>query len=85
MLTANIWTEGGLVNGSMGTIRDIIFVETGPTSLPAAVFVKFDLYESPSIIIPEENNVVPIIPIKRTCESKSRKLCSRFQVPLCLA
>ena len=42
MLTANIWTEAGLVNGSMGTIQDIIFEGQGPPSLPAAVLIKFD-------------------------------------------
>ena len=85
MLTANLWTEGGLVNGSMGTIHDIVFVENGPPSLPAAVFVKFNFYEGPSITTPEGDKVVPIVPIKRTWESKSGMLCSRFQVPICLA
>ena len=85
MLTANLWTEGGLVNGSMGTIDDIVFAETGPPSLPVAVFVKFDLYEGPSITTSEGNNVVPIVPIKRMWESKSGTSCSRLQIPLCLA
>jgi len=66
MLMANIWTERGLVNRSIETIYDIIFVETGLTSLPAAVFVKFDLYEGSSITTPEGDNIVLIIPIKRT-------------------
>ena len=85
MLIANLWTEGGLVNGLMGIIDDIIFAETEPSSLPAVVFVKFDLYEGPSITISEGDNVVPIVPIKCTWESKSRKSCSRLQIPLCLA
>jgi hypothetical protein len=85
MLTANIWTEGGLVNGSMGTILDIIFAETGPPSLPAAVLVKFDLYEGPSITTPEGDEVVPIVPIKRSWEGKGGSVCSRLQVPICLA
>jgi len=66
MLTANIWTEEGLVNGLMKTIYDIIFVETRLPSLLAAVFVKFDLYKGSSMIIPEEDKVVLIIPIKHT-------------------
>ena len=55
------------------------------TILPTAVFVKFDLYEGPSITTSEGDNVVPIVPIKRTWESKSGKSCSRVQIPLCLA
>ena len=55
------------------------------SSLPIAVFVKFNLYKGPSITTPEGDKVVPIVPIKRTWESKSGTLCSRFQVPICLA
>ena len=84
MLIANLWTEGELVNGSMEIIDDIIFAETGPPSLPAVVFVKFDLYEGPSITTPEGDSVVPIVSIKRTWESKSEKSCSRLQILLCL-
>ncbi len=85
MLTANIWTEGGLVNGAMGTIQDILFEDQGPPSLPTAVFVKFDIYEGTTITTLEGDKVVPIVPIKRTWEGKNGKLCSRLQVPICLA
>src|SRR5205085_7101198 len=34
---------------------------------------------------PEGDNVIPIVPIKCTWESKSRKSCSRLQIPLYLA
>src|SRR2546423_7572783 len=63
----------------------LLWSENGPPSLLAAVFVKFDLYEGPSFTIPKRDKVVPIVPIKRTWESKSGTLCSRFQVPICLA
>ena len=85
MLKANLWTECGLVNGSMGTIQDIIYEEQGPPSLPTAVFISFDQYEGPTIATTEGVNVVLIVPIKCTWESKSGTQCSRLQVPICLA
>ena len=84
MLTANIWTEVGLVNGSMGTIQDILF-EQGPPSLPVAVFISFEKYEGPTISNSEGVKVVPIVPIKRTWEGKNGRQCSRLQVPIRLA
>jgi len=65
MLTANIWTEAGLVNGSMGIVHDIIFEQASP-SLPAAVFIEFDAYKGPTITTSEGNKVVLIVPIKRS-------------------
>ena len=53
------------VNGSMGTIQDILFEEQGPPSLPVVVFVNFDQYEGPTITTTEGVKVVPIVPIKR--------------------
>ena len=66
MLTANIWTQAGLVNGSMGTIQDILFKEQGPSSLPVVVFISFEKYKGPTILNSEGIKVVPIVPIKRT-------------------
>lgn len=85
MLTANLWTKGGLVNGSIGTVHDILFKNQGPPSLPVAVFVRFDAYEGPTITSTEGVKVVPIVAIKRSWEGKSETVCSRQQVPLCLA
>ena len=85
MLTANLWTEGGLVNGSIGNIHDLIFVENGPPSLPVAVLIRFDQYEGPSFTTPEGDRVVPISPIKCTWKSKTGTVCSRIQIPICLA
>ena len=67
MLTANLHTESGLVNGSMGTVQDIIFEEDqGPPSLPIAVLISFDNYKGPTIASLEGKRVVPIAPIQRT-------------------
>lgn len=85
MLTANLWTEAGLVNGSMGTVKDILFENQGPPALPAAVFIKFDKYNGPTITSVEGYEVVPIVPIKRSWEDKNGTTCSRLQVPVCLA
>jgi ATP-dependent DNA helicase PIF1 len=85
MLTANLWTEAGLVNGSMGTVKDILFENQGPPALPAAVFIKFDKYNGPTITSAEGYEVVPIVPIKRSWEDKNGTTCSRLQVPVSLA
>lgn len=43
MLTRNLWTETGLVNGSLGTIQKILYQEVQwPPSLPVVIVVKFD-------------------------------------------
>jgi len=86
MLTSNLWTDAGLVNGAIGTVQDILFREDQePPSLPVAVFVSFDNYEGPTIVNLEGKRVIPIAPIRRTWEGKSGILCSRLQVPLRLA
>jgi hypothetical protein len=47
MLTANMWTENGLVNGSLGTVRDIRWEEGKDPSkdLLLAIMVEFDDYK----------------------------------------
>ncbi|GBC46555.2 ATP-dependent DNA helicase PIF1-like [Rhizophagus irregularis DAOM 181602=DAOM 197198] len=85
MLRANLSVETGLVNGSVGTIDDILFQENqGPPSLPIAVLVEFDNYNGPAIISTKGNKVVPITPIRRFWETKT-VACSRLQIPLTFA
>jgi len=84
MLRTNLWTEAGLVNGSVGTVQEIIFEENqSPPSLPISVLIEFDNYSGPAIIT-ECKRLVPISPIRHSWEGK-RGTCSRLQVPICLA
>ena len=75
----------GLVNDTIGTVRDILF-ENGqdPPLLPIAVFVEFDDYTGPAIMSAEGKKVVPIPPIRRTWETNTG-LCSRLQIPVSLS
>ena len=86
MLTANLWTEAGLVNGSLGTVQDLLFEEDqGPPSLPIVVLISFDDYKGPTIDSLEGVKVVPIGPVQRTWEGKTGRLCSHLQIPIRLA
>jgi ATP-dependent exoDNAse (exonuclease V) alpha subunit len=85
MLTANLQTDTGLVNGSMGTVQDIIFKENqGPPSFPIAVLISFDNYKGPTIASLESKRVIPIASIRCTWNSKSEAICSRLQIPVYL-
>jgi len=77
--------EAGLVNGSVGTIQEIVFEQNqSPPSLPSVVLVEFDHYSGPAIINVEGKKLVPISPIRRTWEGK-KVTCSRLQLPICLS
>ena len=49
MLTDNIWVENGLVNGSMGTVKDIVWNEGQGSikDMPTAIMVEVDDYDGP--------------------------------------
>jgi ATP-dependent DNA helicase PIF1 len=82
MLRANLWVEKGLVNGSLGYIRDIIY-EPGtapPNDVPLAIMVEFDNYSGPTIA----NNLVPIPAILKSWKVNGRT-CTRKQFPIQLA
>ena len=73
-----------MVNGAVGTVIGIWFEKDGkPPALPLTVIVQFDEYRGPAFR--RLNRCVPICPIKRTWENADGKLCSRLQLPLCMA
>jgi hypothetical protein len=80
MLTDNLWVENGLVNGSMGTVRDIVWNEgQDPTKdMPVAIMVEVDDYNGPKF---PGMNYIPIFPVTRRFEYKKRD-CSRTNFPL---
>ena len=80
MLTSNLWTQAGLVNGAMGSVAAICYQSGGPPDLPAAVMVHFDSYHGPTY----SDGTVPIVPVRHTWYNAGVP-CSRLQLPLKLA
>ena len=74
-----------MVNGTVGIVQEIVFKENqSPPSLPTVVLVEFDNYSGPAIMTLEGKRVVPISPIRHSWEEQ-KGICSRLQVPICLA
>ena len=85
MLTTNLWTEEGLVNGSIGTIQDILW-DTGQdpsVSMPSLLLIHFSGYSGPDFPT-YGSKIVPIFPVTRQFEYKG-VACTRTQFPLRLA
>jgi hypothetical protein len=63
MLTSNLWTEIGLVNGSMGTVCDITWnQDRDPSTLPSIILIRFDGYNGPDF--PSCGpGIIPVFPI----------------------
>ncbi|KAI3947062.1 hypothetical protein MKW92_023784 [Papaver armeniacum] len=86
MLRKNICTKFGLVNGSTGTVVDVVY-EDGkkpPTHMPIAVMVRFDKYTGPQLYEEPNVNVIPIVPAITNWISSSGVTCQRKQFPLIL-
>ena len=83
MLTTNLWTAAGLVNGALGIIQDILYKEDqGPSFLPIVIFISFEKYTGPTIASTEGIEAVPIAPVQRSWEGKNGRLYTRMQVPI---
>lgn len=78
MLRMNLWVNGGLVNGTMGTVKDIVY-KSGekPPSVPAYILIEFDDYKGPYIT----SNCFPIVPLVRSWSRTGIQL-QRTQFPI---
>lgn len=82
MLRKNISVHQGLVNGSLGTVRDIIFNPgERPPMMPSVILVEFDKFLGPYLT---DQRVFPILPVTANWRD-SNVDCSRRQFPLTLA
>ena len=84
MITRNLWTLGGLVNGTMGTVHDMIWddgVEDPFATMPAVILVAVDNYTGPASMVVNGVHVVPVAPAKARWEVK-HEVCQRKQFPL---
>ena len=84
LLIKNKWPEAGLVNGSRGIIRFIIYKQdsnTQPGSIPDLLLVEFPKYIGPSFRNDHEK-LVPICPDVATWTTPKREMMERRQFPL---
>ena len=80
LLTKNLWTDAGLTNGAVGTVKYIIYDNDLPPKLPKFVLCHFKDYEGPSYL-EEEEKLVPIVPQEHYF-IKQKKSCYRKMIPL---
>ena len=87
MISRNICTEKGLVNGVMGTVHSIIWddaVEDAFNSIPDIVMVKIDGYTGIACVDVDGEKLVPVSPAMSQFEIDGKN-CHRTQLPLRLA
>ena len=83
MLTSNLWTEVGLINGSQDIVKDISWQLGSDTSqILSVLLVRFDEYTGSLFL--NCGLLIPIFPV--TCNFEYKGIaCSRTQFPLRLA
>ena len=95
MLTENLWTGAGLVNGSLGTVRDIAWEEGADprTEPPFVVMVEFDRYSGPPCFgegddgMTDMEGMAGVVPVFRSTRDflKGSVTCTCTQFPLTIA
>jgi ATP-dependent DNA helicase PIF1 len=85
MLTSNLWTDVGLVNGAFGIVRHIIYEPNcGPPSLPLSVIIEMnDGYSGPSL--EGFSKYIAIGPKTAVLENAENDPITRIQYPLKVA
>jgi ATP-dependent DNA helicase PIF1 len=85
MLTENLWTENWLVNGALGTIRNILWSQESNCreDPPLAIMVFFDSYHGPQL----DSDISDSVPIFRSTRqfTMGTRDCYRSQFPLTVA
>ena len=81
MLTINLSLRHGLINGSVGIVRRIIYFHSAPPDIPYAVLVEFDNYNGPTF---QDTNCVALKRTRCNVESNIR-VTSMINIPLRLA
>jgi len=71
MLRRNLWTEYGLVNGSIGVIKQVAYADNQRKQLtPTVITVEFEGYRGPTL----DDNTVPIVAkLTKVLNTKSGK------------
>ena len=84
LLIKNKWPQAGLVNGSRGVVRFILFKSTsctGPGSIPDLLLVEFPKYIGPSYR-PGYEKLVPIAPDCASWTTPRKEMMQRRQFPI---
>ena len=91
MITSNLWTSAGIVNGATGVMKDILWeseITNFRGTMPSVIMVTFDNLEikTPfqSINDSDDKNWVPI-PSVIYKWGEGTNLCSRRQFPIRLS
>ena len=88
LLTRNLWSESGLVNGAHGFVRYIIYREgvdhtQSPPPMPDLLLLEVPGYTGESYLKSMGiDNIVPILPMTHVWATQGHENMSRMQFPL---